>query len=78
MDRQSAVAHEIENVLLDIKILGILIDLQLDRGAGGDAEDDIMFRACRSIIVEKRGRLEELKQITLYVSRPPRDRQPPQ
>jgi hypothetical protein len=70
MDRQSTVAHEIENVHLDIKILGTLIDVQLDRGAGGDVEDDIMLQAFRRVIVDRRERLEELKQITLYTSRP--------
>jgi hypothetical protein len=55
-----------------------LIDLDLDRGAGREVEDDIMLQAFRSVIVDRRERFEELKQITLYVSRPSGGGQPAQ
>jgi hypothetical protein len=59
-------AREMEAVHLDIEALRVMIDLALDRGA---AADDTNLRACAKVLYERKRRLAELENITLYVSR---------
>jgi hypothetical protein len=59
-------ARERSDIQQDIAILLDLTDAALDRGA---LEDDLLLQVCATMLGDKRRRLDELEQITLYVSK---------